>query len=75
MPKKNHALIALGKSIRKQRTALGLSQKVLAAKARLDPGYISDIERGVRNVSLLSVARIAKALGTSAEALFREIEI
>ena len=74
MPKRN-PLTALGRTIRKKRSALELSQQLLAAKAGLDRSYISDIERGTRNASLLTVARIAKALNTTTSVLLEEIDV
>ena len=53
----------LGQSIRRRRTGLGLSQEGLAEKADLHWTYIGGIERGERNVSLLNIVRIARALG------------
>ena len=44
---------------------VGLTQERAGEKAGLDPTYISGIERGVRNPSLLSICRLAKALGVS----------
>lgn len=41
----------------------GLTQERLADKADLDPTYISGIERGVRNPSLLIISKLARALG------------
>ncbi len=73
MPKHDPILIAFGQSVRKHRDAKGFSQEVLAEKADLDRTYISGIERGVRNPSLLSIARIAKALGVSISGLCRGI--
>jgi transcriptional regulator with XRE-family HTH domain len=58
-------LAAFGLNVRQRREALGLSQLKAAEKANLDPTYISGIERGVRNPSLLSIVRVAKALGTT----------
>ena len=58
-------LAAFGLNVRQRREALGLSQLKAAEKADLDPTYISGIERGVRNPSLLSIVRVAKALGTT----------
>ena len=42
--------------------------------ADLDPTYISGIERGVRNPSVLSIVRIAKALGIDASNLFEGVK-
>ena len=58
-----------GLNVRKLREASALTQETLAEKADLDPTYISGIERGVRNPSLLSIVRVAKALGTSVSQL------
>jgi transcriptional regulator with XRE-family HTH domain len=65
MPQRQSVLAAFGRSVRKHREVLGLSQEALAEKAGLHATYISGIERGIRNPSIHSVARIAKALGTS----------
>ena len=48
--------------IRLRRKALELSQEELAARAKLDRAHLGEIERGRRNVSLLAIVRIAKAL-------------
>jgi transcriptional regulator with XRE-family HTH domain len=48
--------------IRQLRRQKGLSQEVLADLAHIDRSYMSSVERGLRNVSVLNVARIATAL-------------
>ena len=63
MPSRNKLLVALGKNLRTRRESAGLTQEQLGDKAGLDPTYISGIERGVRNPSLLSIERLARALG------------
>lgn len=52
----------LGETIRKHRLALGLTQEELAEKADLHWTYISGIERGIRNVSIVNLYHIALAL-------------
>jgi transcriptional regulator with XRE-family HTH domain len=52
----------LGESVRKYRKQAGLSQEKLAEKASLSTVFISQLERGVENISMDSLARIAKAL-------------
>lgn len=74
MSQRHRALDSFGQNVRKQRTEKGLSQEALADKADLDPTYISGIERGVRNPSLLSIVRIAKALGTESGNLFQGVK-
>jgi transcriptional regulator with XRE-family HTH domain len=49
---------------------LGFSQEELAEKSRVHRTYISDVERGVRNVSILTLDRIASALDIPLGALF-----
>ena len=69
MPAKEPTLKKFGDNVRSRREALDLSQEQLAERADLDRTYISGVERGVRNLSLNSVVRIAKALKTSASEL------
>ena len=52
----------LGKKVRELRKALGWTQENLEEYSGLDRTYISDIERGVRNPSLKSLEKLAKAL-------------
>lgn len=65
MPKQANSLASFGQNVRKVRASSGLTQRHVAAIAHLDPTYISGIERGVRNPSLLSMTRLAKALRVS----------
>lgn len=69
MPAKDSTLKRFGDNVRARREAQDLSQEQLAERADLDRTYISGVERGVRNLSLISVVRIAKALKTSAAEL------
>ncbi|MCW5548673.1 MAG: helix-turn-helix transcriptional regulator [Opitutaceae bacterium] len=69
MPAKDPTLRKFGDNVRARREALDLSQEQLAERADLDRTYISGVERGVRNLSLNSVVRIAKALKSSASEL------
>lgn len=52
-----------GDKLRELRKQKGLSQEDLALKSGLHRTYISDIERGSRNLSLKNIDKIAKALG------------
>ena len=65
MAKRHPVLTAFGLNVRRRREASELTQEALAEKANLDQTYISGIECGTRNPSLLSIAKIAKALGVS----------
>jgi XRE family transcriptional regulator, regulator of sulfur utilization len=60
----SRALVQLfGRNVRHFREERGWSQERLAQAADLDRSYISDIERGARNPTLVIVARLAGALG------------
>lgn len=61
----------LGTRIKRLRERKRLSQEALADLAHLDRSYMSGIERGVRNVSVLNLAKIARALGLPVTALFQ----
>lgn len=58
-----------GDRVRTARVALGLSQEKLAMDCGLDRTYISGVERGKRNVSLINIHRLASALGVPASDL------
>ena len=58
-----------GDKLRELRKQKGLSQEDLALKSGLHRTYISDIERGSRNVSLKNIEKISKALGISPKSL------
>jgi transcriptional regulator with XRE-family HTH domain len=51
-----------GKKLREIRHDKGLSQEALAHACELDRTYIGGVERGERNVSLINIVRIARAL-------------
>jgi len=55
-------LVSVGKKVRALRAARDLSQEELAERADLDRTYISGIERGKRNISIVNIAKIAAAL-------------
>ncbi len=73
MPKRNPVLAAFGQNVRKQRDARHFTQEVLAERAELDRTYISDIERGRRNLGIENVVRLAKALGISPAKLMEDM--
>ncbi|AET68617.1 putative transcriptional regulator with C-terminal CBS domains [Desulfosporosinus orientis DSM 765] len=62
--------ILFGERVRKLRQDLGISQEELAFSSNLHRTYISDIERGTRNVSLDNIYKIAVALDISPKDLF-----
>jgi transcriptional regulator with XRE-family HTH domain len=63
------ALSAFGTRVRELRREQGLSQEDLADRANLHRTYVGSIERGERNVALLNIHRLARALGVTARDL------
>lgn len=60
-----------GNRVRQLRIAQGLSQEVLAQKAKLHRTYIGGIERGERNVSLVNIEKISVALNITVEDIMK----
>ena len=59
----------VGEMIRRRRLALGLTQTQLAERMSRHDTTVGLIERGVNNISMNTLERFAKALGTSAKSL------
>ncbi len=58
-------LIVLGRALRILRHQAGVTQEQLAALLKMDPTYISRIERGRRGVQWLTVQRFLRALNAN----------
>lgn len=64
--------VALGRTVRQLRVERSLTQEALADRAQIHPHYVSDIERGKRNVAIVNLTYLADALDlTAAELLAR----
>jgi len=59
-----------GFAVKDRREALGLTQEEFAERAGIHRTYLSDIERGTRNVSLINIERVALALSVKISELF-----
>jgi transcriptional regulator with XRE-family HTH domain len=59
----------LGRNVRSQREARGLSQEQLAFEAGMKRSYLSELERGLRNPSVRALGRLAAALEVEPAAL------
>lgn len=71
--KVSHPLLRrVGSRIRKARRERGLSQEALAHAADMDRSYVSGLERGEFNVSLLHLSRLAHVLGVRVESLISQ---
>lgn len=62
--------IAVGKRVKELRNKLGISQEELADIAELDRTYITSVECGKRNISIVNVEKLANALNISLSAFF-----
>ncbi|RJQ29754.1 XRE family transcriptional regulator [Candidatus Parcubacteria bacterium] len=58
----NHVLVDLGNAIKTRRKDMLKSQEELADDSGVERSHMGKIERGERNVTLLNLLRIAKAL-------------
>lgn len=67
-------LVALGHAIRDLRLERGFSQERLAEASGLHPRYISDVERGRRNLGMINVERLARALSVDLSTLMARVE-
>ena len=63
-----------GFAVKSRREELGLTQEEFADKAGVHRTYLSDIERGSRNVALINIERIAAGLTLKMSELFRIVE-
>lgn len=60
----------LGKRIKFLRNEIGISQEELADRAEIDRTYITSVECGKRNISIINIEKIAKALEVTLSKLF-----
>lgn len=60
----------LGKRIKFLRNEIGISQEELADRAEIDRTYITSVECGKRNISIVNIEKIAKALEVTLSKLF-----
>jgi transcriptional regulator with XRE-family HTH domain len=68
-------LLALGQAIRRSRQAKGISQEKLALNAEVDRSYVGRIERGDNNAAVLTLVRIAGALGITLAELMADADL
>jgi transcriptional regulator with XRE-family HTH domain len=62
-------LVRFGRRVRELRKKKGMSQEALALEAGLDRSYVGGVERGERNIALVNIEKLAKALDTKASEL------
>ena len=62
-----------GSAVRDRREALRLTQEELAERAGIHRTYLSDVERGTRNLGLLNIEKVASGLSLKISELFRDV--
>jgi transcriptional regulator with XRE-family HTH domain len=65
--------IRFGRAIRRIREEQEINQEEAAERCGVHRTYYSGVERGVRNVSLVNVEKIAKGMKTSLPSLFSRV--
>lgn len=62
----------LGVNVRKARLELGWSQEKLCAEAQLSQSYLSQVESGLRSVSIDSIDQLSRALSVTPDSLLKQ---
>ena len=70
MQKDNTVEKLIGKRIQKLRKEKGLTQQQFAEMIDLSTNYVSDVERGTRNISLKAISKLADGLKVEVKELF-----
>lgn len=68
---KSEILIKFGNRVKELRKAQNMSQEDLAGSAGLHRTYIGMIERSEKNITIINIEKIAKALKTEISTLFK----
>lgn len=62
--------ILVGRRVKELRKKMGVSQEELAYRIELDRTYISSIESGKRNISIVNIEKLAKAFNMTLKDFF-----
>jgi len=65
-------LVRFGKKVRSERKREGLSQEELTYRAGVHRTYIGMIERAAKNITLVNIEKVCKALGLSIRDFFKD---
>lgn len=69
----NALLVSIGERVRGLRTEAGQNQAEFAEAAGLHPKYLSRLERGEQNVTVINLGRVARGFGLTMSALLEGI--
>jgi transcriptional regulator with XRE-family HTH domain len=64
--------IIVGSRIRELRLQMKISQEALANIAEIDRTYMTSVENGKRNISIINLEKIVKALDTDFTTFFKD---
>jgi XRE family transcriptional regulator, aerobic/anaerobic benzoate catabolism transcriptional regulator len=73
-PVRDGLLGAVGSAVRKMREERGLSRRALSDRSGVSERFLAELEAGSGNISVVRLAEVARALGTTAGSLLREAE-
>ena len=62
----------VGRNVKRLRVAAGLSQAALSERMGVDRAYVSGLELGQRNPTVVTLWHIAEALGAKVRSFFDE---
>ena len=65
--------IRIGQRIKELRQGIKLTQEKLSFKAEVDKTYLNEVENGKRNISVINLEKIIKALDVTFEIFFKGI--
>lgn len=74
MPPRSPFHARFGKAVKKIREEKGLTQAQLSERMDVPSTFLSDIERGVRNVSLSTLIALSEALNVKLSKIFARAE-
>lgn len=72
--KDRQCLIKLGENIRAARTRKGYSQEAFADAAGFSRSYVTEIETGKRNISVLNLIKLMEALQIDPDTLIESLK-
>ncbi|MGJ1404483.1 helix-turn-helix domain-containing protein [Sphingobacterium siyangense] len=60
----------IGKHLKKLRTNKGLTQEKLSYESEVDKTYISEVENGKRNISVVNLEKLITTMGSTVRDFF-----
>jgi transcriptional regulator with XRE-family HTH domain len=64
----------VGRNVREQRLLRGLTQEELSVRSGFTQQYISDLERGLRNPTVVTLFELSQALGVQPHELIQPVQ-